>query len=99
MASSPNRRNPYRHRHSASVPNPDLRIELTRSISGAVYLAEDSDGLLAHDTILDAVAPASPACAAGANGEKIGPPASFIRCTVYGEVQAYRIILVSYRIA
>lgn len=86
---------PTRPAIQAAAPNPDLRIELTRSISGAVYLAEDSDGLLAHDTILDAFAPASPACAAGANGEKIGPPASFIRCTVHGEVRVRQIDLIS----
>jgi len=79
----------------AVAPNPDLRVELSRSISGALYLAEDADGLLAYDSIIDAFAPARPACAAGAGGEKIGPPASFVRCTVYGEVRVRQTDLIS----
>ncbi|WP_179944189.1 hypothetical protein [Chloroflexus aurantiacus] len=83
----------------AGTPNPALRLELTHSISDVVYLTEDSDRLLTHDTILNAFAPARPACTATANREKIDPPASFTRRTVHGEVQVYRITLVSYRIA
>ncbi|WP_287157588.1 hypothetical protein [Chloroflexus sp.] len=64
-----------------------------------VYLAEDPDRLPARDTILNAFVPARPACTAGANREKIDPPASFIRNTVHGDVQACRITLVSYRLA
>ncbi len=86
---------PNRPSIQAVAPNPDLRVELTRSISGALYLGEDADGLLAYDSIVDAFAPAMPACAAGAGGEKIGPPASFVRCTVYGEVRVRQTNLIS----
>ncbi len=86
---------PDRPSIQALAPNPDLRVELTRSISGALYLAEDADGLLAHDSIIDAFVPARPACAASASGEKIGPPASFVRCTVYGEVRVRQTDLIS----
>lgn len=85
---------PNRPSIHAAAPNPDLRLELARSISGAVHVAEDSDGLIASDAILDAFAPAVPACAAS-NGERIGPPASFIRCTVRGEVRVRQIDLIS----
>lgn len=85
---------PNRPSIHAVAPNPDLRLELARSISGAVHMAEDSDGLIASDAILDAFAPAVPACAAS-NGERIGAPASFIRCTVRGEVRVRQIDLIS----
>lgn len=77
-----------------AAPNPDFRLELARSISGALHVAEDSDGVVAGDSIIDAFAPATPACAA-ANGERVGPPASFVRCTVRGEVRARQIDLIS----
>ena len=75
-------------------PNPDFRLELVRSISGALHLAADSDGLVACDSIVDAFAAANVAYAAQ-NGVKAGPPASFARCTVHGEVRARQFDLIS----
>lgn len=75
-------------------PNPDFRLELVRSISGALHLAADSDGLTASDTILDAFDPANVVYAAH-DGMSAGPPASFERCTVHGEVRARQFDLIS----
>ncbi|HAJ38173.1 MAG TPA: hypothetical protein DCL15_21075, partial [Chloroflexi bacterium] len=75
-------------------PNPDFRLELVRSICGALHLAADSDGMSASDSIIDAFGPANVAYAAH-NGTRSGPPASFERCTVHGEVRARQFDLIS----
>lgn len=75
-------------------PNPDFRLELARSICGALHLAADSDGLTASDSIIDAFDPANVAYAAH-NGTRAGPPATFSRCTVHGEVRARQFDLIS----
>ncbi|HHY56186.1 MAG TPA: hypothetical protein GYA08_12200 [Chloroflexi bacterium] len=75
-------------------PNPDFRLELARSICGALHLAADSDGLTASDSIIDAFDPATVAYAAH-NGTRAGPPATFSRCTVHGEVRARQFDLIS----
>ncbi len=75
-------------------PNPDFRLELARSICGALHLAADSDGLTASDSIIDAFDPATVAYAAH-NGTRAGPPATFSRCTVHGEVRARQFNLIS----
>ena len=75
-------------------PNPDFRLELVRTICGALHLAADSDGLSASDSILDAFDPATVAYAAH-DGVRAGPPASFTRCTVHGEVRARQFDLIS----
>ncbi len=85
---------PDRPSIQVAAPNPDFRLELDHTISGAVFLAGDCDGIIARDSILDAFAPALPACAA-VNGERFGPPASFIRCTVRGEVRVRQFDLIS----
>ena len=76
------------------APNPDFRLELVRTICGALHLAADSDGVTASDTILDAFDPATLVFAAH-NGTHAGPPASFTRCTIHGEVRARRFDLIS----
>jgi hypothetical protein len=78
----------------APGPNPDFRLELVRTICGALHLAADSDGLTASDSIIDAFDAASVAYAAE-NGAGVGPPASFERCTVHGEVRARQFDLIS----
>ncbi|GIK74823.1 MAG: hypothetical protein BroJett021_38110 [Chloroflexota bacterium] len=75
-------------------PNPDFRLELARSICGALHLAADSDGLTASDSIIDAFDSANVAYAAH-NGTHAGPPATFSRCTVHGEVRARQFDLIS----
>lgn len=75
-------------------PNPDFRLELVRSICGALHLAADSDGLTASDTVLDAFDPANVAYAAH-DGTSAGPPACYERCTVHGEVRARQFDLIS----
>ncbi len=75
-------------------PNPDFRLELERTICGALHLAADSDGLTASDSIVDAFDPANVAYAAH-DGTRTGPPASFTRCTVHGEVRARQFDLIS----
>ncbi len=77
-----------------AAPHPDFRLELTRSISGPLHLAADSDGLIARDSIIDAFTPTAPACAAS-DGTGIGPPTSFIRCTVRGAVYSRQFDLIS----
>lgn len=78
----------------AMGPNPDFRVELVRTICGALHLAADSDGLTASDSIIDAFDPANVAYAAH-NGTRAGPPATFSRCTVHGEVRARQFDLIS----
>ncbi|MBK8798610.1 MAG: hypothetical protein IPM07_20790 [Anaerolineales bacterium] len=78
----------------AISPNPDFRLELMRTISGALHLAAESDGLTAHDSILDAFDAETVAFAAH-DGVSAGPPASFERCTIYGEVRARQFDLIS----
>jgi len=75
-------------------PNPDFRLELVRSICGRLHLAEDSDGVSASDSIIDAFDPAAIVYAAH-DGARAGPPASFSRCTIHGEVRARRFDLIS----
>lgn len=75
-------------------PNPDFRLELVRTICGALHLAADSDGLTASDSIIDAFDPANVAYAAQ-DGMRAGPPASFTRCTIHGEVRARQFDLIS----
>lgn len=75
-------------------PNPDFRLELVRSICGRLHLAADSDGLSASDAIIDAFDPANVAYAAH-DGVSAGPPASFTRCTIHGEVRARQFDLIS----
>jgi hypothetical protein len=75
-------------------PNPDFRLELERTISGALQLAADSDGLIARDSLVDAFEGTRVAYAAPNSG-KAGPPASFERCTVLGEVRARQFDLIS----
>ncbi|MCS6825258.1 MAG: hypothetical protein NZ553_01455 [Caldilinea sp.] len=75
-------------------PNPDFRLELERTICGALHLAADGDGLLAFDSVIDAFDAANVACA-GENGSTVGPPAGFERCTVVGEVRARQLDLIS----
>lgn len=75
-------------------PNPDFRLEMARTICGALHLAADSDGLTARDSILDAFNPGNIVYAAH-NGANAGPPASFSRCTIQGEVRARQFDLIS----
>jgi hypothetical protein len=75
-------------------PNPDFRLEMMRSICGALHLAADSDGLTASDSIIDAFDPTHIAFAAH-DGTHAGPPASFSRCTIHGEVRARQFDLIS----
>jgi len=79
---------------AAVAPNPDFRLELVRSICGRLHLAADSDGVSASDSIIDAFDPANVAYAAH-DGARTGPPASFTRCTIHGEVRARRFELIS----
>lgn len=75
-------------------PNPDFRLELTRTICGALHLAADSDGLLARDSVIDAFDAANVAYA-GEDGAGVGPPVSFERCTVVGEARSRQFDLIS----
>ncbi|MFO7632491.1 MAG: hypothetical protein R6W76_08130, partial [Caldilinea sp.] len=75
-------------------PNPDFRLELVRTISGALHLAADSDGLTANDSIIDAFDAGNVAFAAH-DGASTGPPASFARSTVHGTVRARQFDLIS----
>lgn len=75
-------------------PNPDFRLELTRTLCGALHLAADSDGLFASDSVIDAFDAARVAYA-GEDGIAAGPPARFERCTVVGAVHSRQFDLIS----
>jgi len=75
-------------------PNPDFRLELERTLCGALHLAADSDGLFASDSVIDAFDAANVAYA-GEDGTATGPPARFERCTVVGEVRSRQFDLIS----
>ncbi|MBW7883202.1 MAG: hypothetical protein H3C34_11315 [Caldilineaceae bacterium] len=75
-------------------PNPDFVLELARSIAGALHLPADSDGLLAADSIIDALGDANLAYVAD-DGTRPGPPATFERCTIIGQLRARQFDLIS----
>lgn len=77
-----------------SAAGPEARLKVSSSLTGPLCLARTVGGLTVRDSLVDGGSQTAIAGPAGADPERLGPPAVLERCTIFGSVSAETLALV-----